>query len=73
MEIKKQTAVEWLKGEIEKFIDMGYTFTHEFEKASAMEKEQHFESYRLGNSFLDSNTLDFKDYFEQYYNETYEK
>ena len=44
-----------------------------FEQAKALEKEQHFESYKLGNSFLDDDRLDFKDYFEQYYKDTYEK
>jgi hypothetical protein len=45
MGTKKTTAVEWLQGEIEKFIDMGNTFTNEFEKAKAMEKEQIMDAY----------------------------
>jgi hypothetical protein len=36
-----------------------------------LEKEQHFQSYREGNAFLKSDSLDFKSKFEQYYNETY--
>ncbi len=70
MENKKQTAVEWLQGEIEKFIDMGNTFTKEFEKAKAMEKEQIEQAFREG--WLDGNNpLIFKIENERYYNEKY--
>ena len=70
----KLTAVEWLVEQI--FLNKKYITYEEsiaFEQAKAMEKDQHFESYRLGNSFLDSDKLDFEGYFEQYYNETYNK
>ena len=67
--MKKQTAVEWLLEEwpiLESQIPPRI-----IDQAKEMEKEQHFESYKLGNSFLDDDRLDFKDYFEHYYNETY--
>jgi hypothetical protein len=70
METKKQTAVEWLQGEIEKFIDMGNTFTNEFEKAKAMEKEQIELAFRDG-WFDGNNPLIFKIENERYYNEKY--
>jgi hypothetical protein len=77
MDVKKMTAVEWLQGEIEKFIDMGNTFTHEFEKAKAMEKEQimkaarqcHFEGLRQTGK----NSEEYLKYGNDYYNQTFNK
>jgi uncharacterized protein (UPF0276 family) len=65
--MKKQTAVEWLQSEIENFIDMGNTFTNEFEQAKAMEKEQIIDA--VDGFPLDKRHLE----GEQYYNETYGK
>jgi hypothetical protein len=70
----KQTAVEWLVqqlNEIKFYTEEAREST--INHALAMEKGQHFESYRRGNSFLDANTLDFEGYFEEYYKETYGK
>jgi hypothetical protein len=73
----KVTAVEWLVNEINargpKENNPPKWLKELYEQAQAMEKEQHFESYRCGNLFLDENSLDFEGYFEQYYKETYEK
>jgi hypothetical protein len=74
----KRTAVEWLQGEIEKFIDMGYTFTNEFEQAKAMEKEQMIQSFRKGAVVNEPDyytwvETGFRDEAEKYYNETYGK
>jgi hypothetical protein len=71
--MEKQTAVEWLITEVKKF---NTVITREymlilFNQAKQMEKEQHFESYRQGNVFLDSDSLNFKGSFDEYYNETY--
>ena len=68
----KQTAVEWLVEQFDLTSDSPI-IKNIVEQAIAIEKEQHFESYRCGNLFLDENSLDFEGYFEQYYNETYNK
>ena len=79
METKKQTSVEWLVIAITNNMtnnlssEIGALLVELFDEAIAMEKEQHFESYRRGDSFLDANTLDFEGYFEEYYKETYGK
>jgi hypothetical protein len=69
----KQTPVEWYKERLKYRFLNGDTEESIYEQAIAIEKEQHFESYRRGNSFLDANTLDFEGYFEEYYKETYGK
>jgi hypothetical protein len=80
--MKKQTAVEWLIESLEKLeynLEKGIISLDDYiinvkwvkDQSKVLEKEQQFESYKLGNSFLDNDRLDFKDYFEQYYNETY--
>jgi pyocin large subunit-like protein len=76
---KKQTAVEQLIHEMKSLLEQPYVnpknalndcINLAYNKMQ-MEKEQHFESYRQGNVFLDSDSLNFKGSFEQYYNETY--
>lgn len=70
--MKKQTAIDWLVEQIFNDVDMKDSILKlAIQQAKEMEKEQHFELYKLGNSFLDSENLNFKDYFEQYYNENY--
>jgi hypothetical protein len=67
----KQTAVEWL---VLKLNQEGYApvvTQEEYNQAKEMEKEQHLESYRVGNTFTNSASLDFKDFFDEYYNKTY--
>ena len=80
--MSKQTAVEWLMPKV-----LGLTIelssrrisqrTCELEilklieQAKEMEKKQHFQSYREGDAFLKSDSLEFKSNFEQYYNQTY--
>lgn len=82
--MKNQTAVEWLIESLEKLeynVEKGIISLDDYiinvkwvkDQSKVLEKEQQFESYKLGNSFLDNDRLDFKDYFEQYYNENYEK
>ena len=72
--MSKQTAVEWLVQEISSD-RVGQaiikTFLKEFEQAKAMEKEQHYESYRVVNCFTNSDSLRFEDFFAEYYNQTY--
>jgi len=72
--MSKQTALQWLEQEFVKLeyaIGVHSVMYELINKAMQMEKEQHFESYRQGNAFLDSDSLNFKGSFEQYYNETY--
>lgn len=67
--MKKQTALDWLLEEwpiLESQIPPRI-----IAQAKEMEKEQHFNSYRRGNLFLDDDVLDFEYYFEQYYKYTY--
>jgi len=82
MGTNKQTAVEWLIKSLEKHehdFEKGFTSLDDYiinvkwvkDQAKVFEKEQQFESYKLGNSFLDNDRLDFKGYFEQYYKETF--
>jgi hypothetical protein len=70
--MKKQTAVEWL---VEQLKERGYAGEFPphllFEQAKQMEKEQHYESYRVGNCFTNSDSLRFEDFFAEYFNETY--
>jgi hypothetical protein len=84
MAMKKQTAVDWLIESLEKLeynLEKGIISLDDYiinvkwvkDQVKVVEKEQHFESYKLGNSFLDNDRLDFRDYFEQYYNENYDK
>jgi hypothetical protein len=70
----KQTAIDYLVESIFNESELQDPILKlAIQQAKAMEKEQHFESYRCGNLFLDENSLDFEGYFEQYYNETYNK
>ena len=70
METKKQTAVDLLRDRLMK--EFGFAYSDNIhEELKAMEKEQHYKSYRRGNLFLDEGTLDFEYYFEQYYTSTY--
>lgn len=72
--MKKQTAVQWLEERYnDPLLKDNFISKAEFDQAKALEKEQHFESYRCGNLFLDENSLDFEGYFEEYYKETYGK
>jgi hypothetical protein len=71
--MSKQTAVEWLQGEILKIIDMGNTFTKEFEQAKAMERQQIIDAYLI--ELLDKRWfLEDKECIkkaEQYYTQTF--
>ena len=75
--MKQQTSVEWLVDEIEKHYitnigTLDPTIVIELRRqAKAMENEQYYESYRAGNSFLNSDSLDFKDFFDEFYYKTY--
>jgi hypothetical protein len=68
--MKKQTAVEWFVEQFDLTSDSPI-IKNVVDQAKAMEKEQHYKSYRRGNLFLDEGTLDFEYYFEQYYKHTY--
>jgi hypothetical protein len=67
----KQTAVEWLKSQIELRTDgyFGFPWAEIFEKAKAMEKEQMLGFY-LDRIYVHK---ELREEFEQYYNETYKK
>jgi hypothetical protein len=75
--MSKQTAVEWLiqqivnrqNGEVKGFPVL--LLDEMFNLAKEIEKEQHLESYRVGNTFTNSASLDFKDFFDEYYTKTY--
>ncbi len=76
--MSKQTAVEWFFQQIysRQFNQTTYRMTERqllkmFLQAKTMEKEQHLESYRVGNTFTNSASLDFKDFFDEYYTKTY--
>jgi hypothetical protein len=70
--MKKQTAVEWLIEQMPLGIRMNLAENGiDLNQAKAMEREQHFESFRLGNSFIENDRLDFEGYFEEYYKETF--
>ena len=70
----QQTAVEWLKTEMEQYGDSEYLvirwtdLDELINHAKQMEKEQIMDAY-----YYDPNTDDIKDDGEQYYNETYGK
>jgi len=66
--MKKQTAVQWFKDEINKRImdNSKYTMTEIFDQALAMEKEQITRAIHYGCSDFGS----WKD-AEQYYNQTF--
>ena len=69
---RKQTAVEWLVEQVNADC-LNSTFIRKglVDEARAMEKEQHYESYRVGNCFTNSDSLRFEDFFAEYYNKTY--
>jgi hypothetical protein len=75
--MSKQTAVEWLIKQVQNrqngvIKDLPVLSLDQiFEQAKAMEKEQHYESYRVGNCFTNSDLLRFEDFFAEYYNQTY--
>ena len=79
--MKKQTAVEWLAHAIIDVMDESFFRTLSmdkqremkgiYEQAKTIEMEQHYESYRVGNCFTNSDSLRFEDFFAEYYNETY--
>ena len=70
--MSKQTAVEWLKKELEDYGSNSHlsldwnTFDELCEQAKAMEREQIIDAY-----YYDPNSDEIKDDGEQYYNETY--
>ena len=73
----KQTAVEWL---IKKLVNrqngvfdgLPHLSVDEiFNRAKEMEREQHFETYRHEYPFFISDSLEFKGFFNEYYNKTY--
>jgi hypothetical protein len=68
--MKKQTAVEWLVGEIKsKYSDIDfYHIKKEIDQAKAMEKEQH---QQTAMHFFPTSLK--KEHFEHYYTETYGK
>lgn len=74
----KQTAVEWLKTELESYGDPQYcelkweTLDELVEQAKAMEKEQHNDTWT--DSIINISGVEYigkQKHFEQYYNETY--
>jgi hypothetical protein len=76
----QQTAVEWLKKELEDYGSNSHlsldwnTFDELCEQAKAMEKEQIIENFMCGSEWLifpDDTPID--KIAEQYYNETYNK
>jgi hypothetical protein len=75
--MSKQTAVQWLIEQVQNrqngvIKDLPVLSLDQiFEQAKAMEKEQHFQSYREGNAFLKSDSLEFKSNFEECFNQTY--
>lgn len=78
--MSKVTAVEWL---IEKLIKSDYLKVSPsntvnglkvkrlINQAKKIESEQHFESYKQGNAFLNSYSLDFEQSFDEYFQKTY--
>ena len=64
MEIKKQTAVQWLQEAMSNKLisEIGPYFLDLFEQAKAMENEQIIDACNYG---------DFEELGEQYYNENY--
>jgi hypothetical protein len=66
--MKKQTAVEWL---VKIYLQTGKIDSFDINQAKQMEMEQHYESYRVGNCFTNSDSLRFEDFFAEYYQKTY--
>lgn len=78
MSDKKQTAVDWLIEQYQKMRENGdndmRTVIHFAEKAKAMEKEQHEETwFDSTKQFDNAAEMVYKKEFEDYYNETFEK
>ena len=69
---QKQTAVEWLIGQIKKdIIGLEYDYADELKQAKEMEREQIITAWGYGwlNDYKSDD--DVKDSAEQYYNEIY--
>ena len=80
MSNKKQTAVEWLKHQLEYFgnkheLQMSWeTLDELFEQAKEMEKEQIIYAYMDSTSqFSNDARIDYPKTAKQYYKETYNK
>jgi hypothetical protein len=76
MEQIKQTAVEWLIDqldfELEIYNSQWVKLEQTFEKAKAMEKQQHKETWFLSTSqFANESEMLYKKDFEQYFNEKF--
>jgi hypothetical protein len=76
MNNKKQTAVEWLVDQLEKwelYNKISFQCLKEIEQAKEMEKEQMIDAHIEGQRVFDNyqHTQWTTDQSEQYYNETY--
>ena len=72
--MKKQTAIEWLIGQINQdYPELTWAYKEECEQAKQMEKEQIIDAYRQGVTDEYGDTLDFSNdtSAEEYYNETH--
>jgi hypothetical protein len=70
MSNKKQTAVDWLVDQLEKwelYSKISFQCLKEIEQAKAMDKEQ------KENAYYEGKENGFKEQFDQYYKETYEQ
>ena len=72
MSNKKQTAVEWLWGQIKPICDFDNVPDSILEQAKELEKQQHEETwYDSTLQFDNAAQMTNKKLFEDYYNETY--
>jgi hypothetical protein len=75
--MSKQTAVEWLKNQIECFgnkheLQMSWATLDELLKqAKEMEKEQIIDAFGVGCQVESTRLIGYHEMSEQYYNETY--
>jgi hypothetical protein len=68
-----KTAVEWLQYQYDNCPE-SFLLDEDFEKAKAMEKEQHKETwFDSTKQFDNAAEMTYKKEFEQYYNETFKK
>jgi len=69
---KQQTAVEWLKKELETYGSSAVrTFGELFDQAKAMEKEQIIDAFGVGCHHESKRLVGYQDTAEQYYQQTY--
>lgn len=67
--MSKQTVVDVIFDNFNLLSDAEFKswMLNKYDELKAMEKEQHLESYRVGNTFTNSASLDFKDFFDEHY------